>query len=95
LKQPSANRDGIGSWIEVRCEGEVMRREITSGGGHVGGQIGWWHFGLGDVAKAEVRVTWPDGTAGEWQPVEADGFYTLERGKPAAVWTAAATGAIQ
>jgi len=81
LEQPAPNRDGVGSWIEIRCEGmPVMRREITVGGGHAGGHAGWWHFGLGDVSSAQARVTWPDGTSGEWQPVEAGRFYVLKRG---------------
>ena len=89
LGQPDANRDAIGAWIEVRCEGAmVMRREITVGGGHAGGQLGWRHFGLGDVARADIRVTWPDGTVGDWQPVESGNFYVLERGKPAQQWVA-------
>jgi len=81
LEQPAPNRDGVGSWIEIRCEGmPVMRREVTVGGGHAGGHAGWWHFGLGDISSAEVRVTWPDGTVGDWQPVEAGRFYVLKRG---------------
>ena len=54
-----------------------MRREITVGGGHASGQIGWWHFGLGDAAQAEVRVVWPDGTAGDWQTVDGNNFYII------------------
>ena len=55
---------------------------LTVGGGHAGGQLGWWHFGLGEISAAEVRVIWPDGTSGEWQPVDAGSFYILKRGKP-------------
>jgi hypothetical protein len=33
-------------------------------------------------------VIWPDGTAGEWHPVDSDNFYVLERGKPAERWAA-------
>jgi hypothetical protein len=90
LQQPGPNRDAIGSWIEVRCAAAVMRREITVGGGHAGGQAGWWHFGLGSETKADVRVVWPDGATGDWQPVEANALYTLARGKPAETWTAKA-----
>ena len=61
-----------------------MRREITSGGGHASGQSGWVHMGIGSAENAELRVIWPDGTAGEWGRVTADGFYVLERGKAAA-----------
>jgi hypothetical protein len=89
LQQDGADRDGIGAWIEVRCEGAaVMRREITSGGGHVSGSIGWWHFGIGGFARADVRVIWPDGQAGDWETLDSDRFYVLARGKSAETWTA-------
>jgi hypothetical protein len=87
LDQPAPNRDAIGAWIEVRCgDGKVMRREVTVGGGHASGELGWRHFGLGDADKAEIRVIWPDGTASGWQSVDSDSFYVLERGKPAKEW---------
>ena len=66
----------------------MLRREITVGGGRASGQNGWWHFGLGDTAQAEVRVLWPDGISGDWQRVDSNNFYILERGKPAKVWVA-------
>jgi enediyne biosynthesis protein E4 len=86
LAQTGANRDGIGSWIEVKRGDKISRREITSGGGHVSGHLGWWHFGLAKADTAEVRVIWPDGEQGPWQTVKADGFYVLERGKDPKMW---------
>ncbi|MBI4921641.1 MAG: CRTAC1 family protein [Devosia nanyangense] len=86
LQQPGVNRDAIGAAVEVRIGSTVTRREITLGGGHVSGQIGWWHFGLGDAAAVDIRVTWPDGTAGEWLPLAAGSFYVLERDRAARVW---------
>ncbi len=85
LDQPSPNRDAIGAWIEVRRGDVVARREITSGGGHASGQLGWWHFGLGDATGAEVRVIWPDGTAGDWVAVAANSFHIARR-DGVAVW---------
>ncbi|WP_404403250.1 CRTAC1 family protein [Pelagibacterium halotolerans] len=79
LRQDGANRDGVGAWIEVRRGDVVMRREVTVGGGHASGQAGWWHFGLGETDDADIRMIWPDGTAGDWQTVEADAFYTYRR----------------
>lgn len=87
LAQEGTNRDAIGAWIEVRRGSSVQRREVFSGGGHASGQNGWWHFGLGNFARADVRVTWPDGTAGDWQSLEAGRFHVLERDKPSRLWT--------
>ena len=87
LRQPGANRDAIGAWIEVRTGERVQRREITVGGGHASGQAGWRHFGLGEATSAEVRVLWPDGEAGDWQRLDAGRFYLVERGLPAVAWT--------
>jgi enediyne biosynthesis protein E4 len=87
LVQPGANRDAVGAWIEVKCtDGVILRRELTVGGGHAGGQLGWTHFGLGKETNVELRVVWPDGAADGWRPVEVGKFYVAERGKPARVW---------
>ena len=69
-----------------------MRREVTVGGGHAGGQLGWIQFGLGPATSAEVRVQWPDGEQGPWQSVTADGHVILDRAarRRAAVAAAAA-----
>jgi hypothetical protein len=80
LLQPGPNRDAIGSWIEVRIGDRTVEREVTIGGGHAGGQLGWIHVGLGDADAVELRVRWPDGAAGPWLDLEANGFATIERG---------------
>jgi hypothetical protein len=77
---PGSNRDAIGAWIEVKVGETTMRRELTVGGGHVGGQLGWIHFGLGPANGADVRVQWPDGEIGPWQHVDADRFAIVEHG---------------
>ena len=83
LKQPAPNVNAIGAWLEVKRGDKVMRREITVGGGHASGQSGWVHMGLGAMERAELRVVWPGGAAGEWETLAGDGFYVMERGKAA------------
>ena len=78
--QAGANRDAIGSWIEVKVGDRVLLRELVVGGGHAGGQLGWIHFGLGPATAADVRVQWPDGGWGPWMHVEGDQFAVIERG---------------
>ncbi len=82
LEQPGANRDAIGAWVEVRFGREVVRRELTVGGGHAGGQLGRLHVGLADADAAEIRVTWPDGETGPWQSVEVDAYTVVAREAP-------------
>lgn len=88
LQQPTSNRDAIGAWIEMKHGDKIMRREITSGGGHASGENGWWHFGLGQMVEAEMRVVWPDGSKDEWQKLASDGLYTLRKSSPAQKWSA-------
>jgi len=79
LDQPAPNVDAIGSWIEVRTGNRTLQREVTIGGGHAGGQLGWLHFGVGDADTVEVRVQWPDGDSGGWMNVRSNRFVTIER----------------
>jgi hypothetical protein len=78
------NRDAVGAWVEVRIGDRPTLHEITIGGGHAGGQLGWLHVGLGPATSADVRVTWPDGEQGGWVHVEADGFEMIDRGSSSA-----------
>jgi enediyne biosynthesis protein E4 len=88
LRQPGANRDLIGAWIEVQLESRVLRQELTVGGGHASGNLGWVHFGLGNAPSAKVRVQYPGSLEwSAWQDVDANRFYLLERGRPPRVWT--------
>ena len=80
LEQAGPNRDAIGSWIEVKMGERTSQREVTVGGGHAGGQLGWIHFGLGDADRAEIRVQWPDGESGPWLAVDPNQFLIVERG---------------
>ncbi|HJS26373.1 MAG TPA: CRTAC1 family protein [Actinomycetota bacterium] len=80
FEQPGPNRDAIGSWVEVRFDDRTAEREVTVGGGHAGGQLGWIHFGLGEADGAEVRVRWPDGDVSPWLRFEADTWAIIGRG---------------
>jgi hypothetical protein len=79
LSQPGPNVNAIGAFIEVKTADGVQRREVTSGGGHVSGQAGWVHFGIGKAGEAEVRVRWPDSGWSEPLPLKAGSFAILDR----------------
>ncbi|HSL32068.1 MAG TPA: FG-GAP-like repeat-containing protein [Candidatus Limnocylindrales bacterium] len=76
----ASNHDAIGARVAVKVGDRVTEREVTIGGGHAGGQLGWIHFGLGAADRAEVRVIWPDGEVGPWLPATANRFATVTRG---------------
>jgi hypothetical protein len=80
LEENGANRDAIGAWVEVKAAERTISREVTVGGGHAGGQLGWIHFGLGEADRASITVRWPDGEVGQAIEVEANGFVVVERG---------------
>jgi len=77
LQSAGGNVHGVGAWIEVRTGERVQRREVTIGGGHAGGQLGWNHFGIGANDAAEVRVLWPGGKTGPWQRHPANGVIVV------------------
>jgi hypothetical protein len=85
LEQPAPNVDAIGSWIEVKVGNRVLETEVTIGGGHAGGQLGWAHFGVGEADSVEVRVQWPDGEKGRWLEIEANRFAIIERNAAEAI----------
>ena len=62
----------------------VAQSEVTIGGGHVSGERGWLHYGIGDASNARVRVHWPNGDVGPWLTVGADYFATIRRGETSA-----------
>jgi hypothetical protein len=88
VQQTAPNVDAIGAWVEVRVGERILRRELTIGGGHAGGQLGWVHFGLGTAARADVRVAWPGGETGPWVNVTANEFMILRReAADARIWS--------
>jgi hypothetical protein len=88
-EQSGPNRDAIGSWIQVRFGDHTVERELTIGGGHASGELGWVHVGLGGADSAEVRIRWPDGEVGAWHEVDANRFVTIPRDGEPTTWTPA------
>jgi hypothetical protein len=80
VRQPQPNGFAIGSWVDVRAGDLTTTRELTVGGGHASGDLGWVHVGLGLADAADVRIHWPDGETGPWVHVAADNFAIIERG---------------
>ena len=83
LRQSGGNRDAVGAWVEVDLGDRIVRQELTVGGGHASGHLGWLHFGLGAGAGRDkplrLRVQWPHGDWSDWQAVEANQFYWVDK----------------
>ena len=88
LRQSGGNRDAIGAWVEVELGERTIRQELTVGGGHASGHLGWMHFGLGSAKTARLRVLWPHGSWSPWQTVNADSFYIVDKQSGASPWKA-------
>jgi hypothetical protein len=90
LRQAGANRDAIGAWVEVDLGGRIVREELTVGGGHASGNLGWLHVGLGeaDADAVKLRVQWPHSDWGPWQAVRADNFYLVDKERGVSAWKA-------
>ncbi len=92
LQQAQGNRDAIGAWVEVEADGRVMRQELTVGGGHASGHLGWMHFGVGAAQEVKVRVLWPHGHKdhpadwSDWQSAAVNGFYLFNQQKGLMPW---------
>lgn len=78
LKGGAGNTQAVGAWVELRAGDQRHAREVTVGGGHVSGQAGPLHFGLGAADSAELRVIWPGGQVGAWQTVSANRALTIK-----------------
>jgi enediyne biosynthesis protein E4 len=88
LAQPAPNVDAIGAWLDVRTGDRTTEREVTIGGGHASGELGWLHTGIGTANEAEVRVHWPDGSVSAWMNMGADVRATITRGESSPTpWT--------
>lgn len=86
LVQPAPNVFAVGAWVEVRVDGRTITREVTVGGGHASGELGWIHVGLGAAERVSVRVQWPDGRRGPWSELRADQFVTLSADADPEIW---------
>jgi len=84
LLQPGSNVNAIGAMVEVKTPLGRQTREVVSGGGHVSGQAGWVHFGIGAAASAEIRVRWPGAGWGAPYMLDANRFAILDKAVSAA-----------
>jgi len=83
----AARRDRVGTHVDLECGGTRQHRFVIGGGTYLSHGDRRLLFGLGDDARtrADVTVTWPDGSVSRWQGLAAGRYHRLERDDPAAV----------
>jgi hypothetical protein len=86
VRDRAPNVDAIGGVLETSIDGVAQRRELTIGGGHSGGQLGWLHVGLGSATTADVRVRWADGTWSDRLSINANTFTIVDRDGETRTW---------
>ncbi len=79
-RQPAPNTDAIGAWIELTDGTRTWHREITAGGGHAGGVLGYQHFGTGAGNRLRFRVIWPGGPTSTWHKILPGQHVEIKRG---------------
>jgi hypothetical protein len=79
------NRMGIGAVVQVYVQGKLSDaaallgvQEVATGYGYASGQPAVCHFGLGDAASVDVRVTLPNGKSLMRKGATADQRLKLE-----------------
>ncbi len=73
-------RTALGARVTVVSGARTQFQDVIGVNGYLGQGDTRVHFGLGQVAKADVvRVRWPDGTLDEWQDVKANQVLRVEQ----------------
>jgi enediyne biosynthesis protein E4 len=68
-QQSGGNRNAIGAVVTISTDTQTQSQQNTIGGGHAGGRALPLHFGLGDAARADIHILWPDGSESRDQAV--------------------------
>jgi hypothetical protein len=85
IHQGQINLNAIGAWLKVEADGHIIEREITIGGGHASGELGWIHIGLNKAETAHVTIIWTDGSTDSYQ-VRANSFAMLNKSAAVDYW---------
>ena len=80
LEGVKSNRSAIGARVLVHYAGKVQAQAVVSQSSYYSCNDPRLHFGLGNVAVADVEVYWPNGLHEEYKKVPANQLITLREG---------------
>jgi len=75
-----SNRSAIGARVTARYGGHVQAQEVLSQSSFYSASDLRLHFGLGDAAKVDLEVRWPNGGIEKFAGVQADRLITIREG---------------
>lgn len=80
LRGDTANRDGLGAWVELTAGGRVQRAVMATSRGYLSSVEPMLTFGLGESESVEsLRVRWPGGEVQELTDVEVGSTVLVEQ----------------
>jgi hypothetical protein len=81
LQGTISNRDGIGTWIEVYVDGDLLTQYTTCGYNYISQDSFTQHFGLGEAFLADsICIKWPSGLVENYYDVSANQHLQLIEG---------------
>ncbi len=75
-----SNRSAIGARVTVTAGGVSQVKEVYAGSGFHSTNSPWLTFGLGNLGRADIQVTWPSGLKEIFRNVSARQIVTLVEG---------------
>jgi hypothetical protein len=75
------NRSAIGSRVTLKYGGKTQAQEVLAQAAFYSVNDRRLHFGLGDVAKADITVRWTNGGVEKFADVEADQLIVITEGR--------------
>jgi hypothetical protein len=75
-----SNRSAIGARVTVHYGGKKQVQELLAQSSYLSVNDPRLHFGLGDVAKVDLEVRWPNGGVELFKALESDRLITIREG---------------
>ena len=77
----TSNRSAIGARVTAHYGGKIQAQEVLSQASFYSANDLRLHFGLGDVAKVDLEIRWPNGKVEKLTGLDANHLHTIREGK--------------
>ena len=76
-----SNRSAIGARVTAHYGGKIQAQEVMSQSSFYSANDQRLHFGLGEVAKVDLDIRWPNGKVEKITGLDANHLFTIREGK--------------